>query len=46
MSTELPIATDSGRKRVQRAVGRLKKHLAKSLSRFAHADRVPHPQAP
>jgi RNA polymerase sigma-70 factor (ECF subfamily) len=42
----LGLATDSGRKRVQRAVGRLKKHLAKSLSRFARADRVPHPQAP
>jgi DNA-directed RNA polymerase specialized sigma24 family protein len=42
----LGLATDSGRKRVQRAVARLKKHLAKSLSRFARADRVPHPQAP
>lgn len=42
----LGLATDSGRKRVQRAVARLKQHLAKSLSRFARADRVPHPQAP
>jgi RNA polymerase sigma-70 factor (ECF subfamily) len=42
----LGLATDSGRKRVQRAVGRLKKHLAKSLSRFGRADRVPHPQTP
>jgi hypothetical protein len=42
----LGLATDSGRKRVQRAVARLKKHLAKSLSRFARADRFSHPQAP
>ena len=42
----LGLATDSGRKRVQRAVARLKKHLARSLSRFARADRFSHPQAP
>jgi DNA-directed RNA polymerase specialized sigma24 family protein len=42
----LGLATDSGRKRVQRAVARLKKHLAKSLSRFARPDRFSHPQAP
>lgn len=42
----LGLATDSGRKRVQRAVARLKKHLAKSLSRFARANRFSHPQAP
>ena len=42
----LGLATDSGRKRVQRAVARLKKHLAKSLSRFARPDRSSHPQAP
>ena len=42
----LGLATDSGRKRVQRAVARLKKHLARSLSRFAEADRFSHPQAP
>ena len=42
----LGLATDSGRKRVQRAVARLKKDLAKSLSRFARPDRFSHPQAP
>jgi DNA-directed RNA polymerase specialized sigma24 family protein len=42
----LGLASDSGRKRVQRAVARLKKHLARSLSRFTHADRFSHPQAP
>lgn len=42
----LGLATDSGRKRVQRAVARLKKHLARLLSRFARADRFSHPQAP
>lgn len=42
----LGLATDSGRKRVQRAVARLKAHLEKSLSRLPRADRVPHPQAP
>lgn len=39
------LAADSGRKRVQRAVARLQKHVAKSLSRFARGDRFSHPQA-
>lgn len=42
----LGLATDSGRKRVQRAVARLKTHLEKSLSRLPRQGRVPHPQAP